>query len=149
MIVNPLYRYVIKCSLNPKIKGITNAISNEITYYYIQRQDSAIRTTDFRRFELVGILENLAEFYKKLGKNNLAELITTSRIPKAIFGNMNFFFYNGYDFDEVLSKMEERDFLTKLSKYEGDSKFKLKIKLFLLNPKIYYKMWKRLKNSID
>ena len=81
------------------------AISNEVTYYYIQRQDSAIRTTDFRRFELIGIFENLAEFYKKLGKNDLANLITTSRIPKAIFGNMNYFFYNNYDFDEVISKI--------------------------------------------
>ena len=45
--------------------------------------------------------------------------------------------------------MKELDLFTKLSKFEGDNKFKLKIRLFLLNPKIYYKMWKRLKNSID
>ncbi|MBQ9160358.1 MAG: glycosyltransferase family 2 protein [Methanobrevibacter sp.] len=129
--------------------GSDVAISNEVTYYYIQRQDSAIRTTDFRRFELVSILENLAEFYKKLGKNDLADLIITSRIPKAIFGNMNYFFYNNYDFDEVLSKMKELDLLDKMSKFKGDKKFAYKIKLFLLNPKIYYKSWKRLKNSID
>ena len=62
---------------------------------------------------------------------------------------MNYFFYNGYDFDEVIGKMKELDLFNKLSKFEGDSKFKLKIRLFLLNPKIYYNVWKRLKNSID
>lgn len=129
--------------------GENVAVSNEATYYYIQRQDSAIRTSDFRRFEIVDIYENLAEFYKKQGKNSLSDLIITSRIPKAIFGNMNYFFYNNYDFDEVISKMKEKDLLTKLSKYEGDKKFKYKIKLFLLNPKIYYNTWKKLKNSID
>ena len=91
----------------------------------------------------------MAEFYRGLGRDDLADLIITSRIPKAIFGNMNFFFYNDYDFDEVLAKMKELDLLDKLSKFEGDSKFKNKIRLFLLNPKLYYKMWKKLKNSID
>lgn len=124
-------------------------ISNEATYYYIQRQDSAIRTSDFRRFDIVKIFENLAEFYKDMGNEDLADLIVTSRIPKAIFGNMNYFFYNNYDFDEVINKMKELDLFSKLSKFEGDKKFKYKIKLFLLNPKIYYKSWKRLKNSID
>ena len=76
-------------------------------------------------------------------------MIITSRIPKAIFGNMNYFFYNGYDFDEVIGKMKELDLLSKLSKYEGNSKFKSKIRLFLLSPKLYYKTWKKLKNSID
>lgn len=51
--------------------------------------------------------------------------------------------------DRVISKMKELDLLTKLSKYQGDSKFKSKIRLFLLSPKIYYKTWKKLKNSID
>ena len=125
------------------------AVSNEATYYYIQRGDSAIRTSDFRRFDIVKIFEDLAEFYKELGKNDLADLIITSRIPKAIFGNMNYFFYNNYDFDEVISKMEELDLFTKLSKFEGDKKVKYKIKLFLLNPKLYYNSWKKLKNSID
>ncbi len=62
---------------------------------------------------------------------------------------MNFFFYNGYDFNEVTAKMDELNLFEKLSKYQGDSKFKLKIKLFLLNPKLYYKIWRKLKNSID
>jgi hypothetical protein len=125
------------------------AINNNVTYYYVQHSDSAIKTTEYRRFGIVKIFEDIAEFYRQNGKQEFADLIITSRIPKAIFGNMNFFFYNGYDFDEVLLKMKELDLLTKLSKFEGDGKFKMKIKLFLSNPKIYYKAWMKLKNSID
>lgn len=129
--------------------GDNIVISNEATYHYIQHSSSAIRTSEFRRFDVVEIFEQLAIFYKKQGLDDLANLIVTSRIPKAIFGNMNYFFYNGYDFNEVINKMKELDLFDKLSKFEGDSKFKLKIKLFLLNPRIYYNVWKKLKNSID
>ena len=128
--------------------GDTIAINNNVTYYYVQHDDSAIKSTEFKRFGIVEIFENLAEFYNKNNKPEIANLIITSRIPKAIFGNMNFFFHSGYDFDEVMSKMKELNLLEKLSKYEGDSKFKLKIKLFLLNPKMYYRSWMKLKNSI-
>jgi hypothetical protein len=128
--------------------GDTMAINNEVTYFYVQHSDSAINTTEYRRFGIVEIFENIAEFYKQNGKEEFSDLIITSRIPKAIFGNMNFFFYNGYDFDEVMAKMKELNLLEKLSKYQGDSKFKMKIRLFLLNPKLYYKMWRKLKNSI-
>ena len=136
-------------ALKVLIYGKEIAISNEVTYYYIQHPTSAIKTSEYRRFEVVEIFEKMAEFYRGLGRDDLADLIVTSRIPKAIFGNMNFFFYNDYDFDEVLSKMKELDLLSKLSKFEGDSKFKSKIRLFLLNPKLYYKTWKKFKNSID
>lgn len=129
--------------------GSEIVINNEVTYYYVQHPESAIKTTEYKRFGIVEIFEGLADFYNNNNKSELADLIITSRIPKAIFGNMNFFFHNGYDFDEVMGKMKELDLLTKLSKYEGDSKFKLKIKLFLANPKIYYKTWMKLKNSID
>lgn len=125
------------------------AVSNEITYYYVQHPESAIRTSDFKRFDVIKVFENLADFYRRQGHDDLSNLIITSRIPKAIFGNMNYFFYNGYGFDEVIDKMKELDLFDKLSKYEGDSKFALKIKLFLLNPKIYYIVWKKFKNSID
>ena len=128
--------------------GETIAINNEVTYFYVQHSDSAINTTEYRRFGIVEIFENIAEFYRKNGKEEFSDLIITSRIPKAIFGNMNFFFFNGYDFDEVIGKMKEFNLFEKLSKYRGDSKFKLKIRLFLLNPKLYYKMWIKLKNSI-
>ena len=144
-----IYGEDIEFALKALIYGKDIAISNEVTYYYIQHPASAIKTSEYRRFEIVGIFEQMAEFYRGLGRDDLADLIVTSRIPKAIFGNMNFFFYNDYDFDEVLAKMKELDLLDKLSKFEGDSKFKNKIRLFLLNPKLYYKMWKKLKNSID
>ncbi|WP_305514227.1 MULTISPECIES: glycosyltransferase [unclassified Methanobrevibacter] len=124
------------------------AINNNVTYYYVQHPNSAINTTDYRRFDIVKVFENLAEFYKNNNKQEFSDLIITSRIPKAIFGNMNFFFHKGYDFDEVMGKMKELNLFEKLSEYEGDSKFKLKIRLFLLNPKLYYKMWMKLKNSI-
>ncbi len=148
---NPDYIYGedIEFALKALSFGKEVAISNEVTYYYIQHEESAIKTSEYRRFEVVEIFENLAGFYEKQGKGDLADLIITSRIPKAIFGNMNYFFYNDYDFDEVIAKMKELDLFTKLSKYEGDSKFKFKIKSFLLNPKIYYKTWKKFKNSID
>ncbi|MGX8693738.1 MAG: glycosyltransferase family 2 protein [Methanobrevibacter sp.] len=125
------------------------AVSNEVTYHYIQHSSSAVRTSEFRRFDVVEIFEHLSDFYKSQGFDDLSDLIITSRIPKAIFGNMNYFFYSGYEFDDVISKMRELDLFSKLSKFEGDKKFKLKIKLFLLNPKIYYNVWKKLKNSID
>ena len=144
-----IYGEDIDFALRALLWGDEVAISNEATYYYIQHPQSAIKTSEYRRFEVIEIFEGLAEFYRNHGRDDLAELITTSRIPKAIFGNMNYFFYNGYDFDEVMSKMKELDLLKKLSKFEGDSKFKSKIKLFLLSPKIYYKTWKKLKNSID
>lgn len=136
-------------ALKTLIYGDFIHISNEVTYYYIQHSDSAIRTTEYRRFDIVPIFENLANFYRLHGKNDLANLIITSRIPRAIFGNMNYFFYSCYGFDEVMYVMKKRDLFSKLSKFKGDSKFSLKIKLFLLNPRLYYKMWFRFKNSID
>lgn len=144
-----IYGEDIEFALKALSFGRDVAISNEVTYYYIQHDKSAIKTSEYRRFEVVDIFEGLAEFYKSQGKDDLANMIITSRIPKAIFGNMNYFFYNGYDFEEVMAKMKELDLLTKLSRYEGDSKFKYKIKAFLLNPKIYYRTWKKFKNSID
>lgn len=128
--------------------GDEMAISNEATYIYIQRQTSAINTSKLQRFDFIAVLEDLADFYRKNNKDDLADLVVTSRIPKAIFGNMNFFFYNSYDYDDVIAKMKELDLFSKLSKYQGDMKFKLKTKLFLLNPKLYYILWKKFKNSI-
>ena len=144
-----IYGEDIDFALRALLWGDEVAISNEATYYYIQHSQSAIKTSEYRRLEVIQIFEDLAEFYRSHGRDDLAELIITSRIPKAIFGNVNYFFYYNYDFDEVMSKMKELDLLEKLSKFEGDSKFKSKIKLFLLSPKIYYKTWKKLKNSID
>ena len=128
--------------------GNSIKISNEITYYYIQHQDSLISTSKLKRFDFIPVLEDLALFFKNQNRSDLAELIYTSRIPKAIFGNMNYFFYNDYDYGEVIKKMKELDLFEKLSKFKGDKKFGLKIKLFLLNPKLYYILWKKFKNSI-
>lgn len=136
-------------ALKALIHGNTVHISNEVTYFYVQRSDSAIRTTEFKRFDIVQIFESLADFYRINGKNQLANLIITSRIPRAIFGNMNYFFYSCYGFDEVMYVMEKKDLFTKLSRFQGDAKFQLKVRLFLLNPKLYYKLWFRFKNSID
>lgn len=123
-------------------------VSNEITYFYIQHNASLTNTSKLKRFDYIPVLEDLADFYEKQNLNDLSSLIHTSRIPKAIFGNMNYFFYNDYSFDEVMLKMKDLDLFDKLSKFQGDRKFGLKIKLFLLNPKLYYKMWKKFKNSI-
>ena len=128
--------------------GDSIKISNEITYYYLQHQESLINTSKLRRFDYIPVLEDLAEFFKKQNKNELAGLVITSRIPRAIFGNMNYFFYKNYNFDEVIQKMKELNLFDKLSKFEGDKKFALKIRLFLFNPKLYYIMWKKFKNSI-
>lgn len=128
--------------------GESVAVSKEITYFYIQRVGSATSKAGLKRFNFIETLENLSKFYKSEGQDELASLIITSRIPKAIFGNMNYFFYHNYDFNEIMVKMNELDLFYKLSNFEGDFKFKLKIKLFLLNPKFYYKMWKKFKNTI-
>ena len=128
--------------------GDSIKVSNEITYYYIQREESLISTSKLKRFDYIPVLEDLAQFFKDKNLNDLSELMHTSRIPRAIFGNMNYFFYNGYDYDEVIGKMNDLDLFEKLSRFKGDKKFSLKIKLFLLNPKLYYIMWKKFKNSI-
>lgn len=128
--------------------GNSIKISNEITYYYIQRPESLIRTSKLKRFDYIPVLEDLAIFFEKQNLNDLAELIHTQRIPKAIFGNMNYFFYNNYDYDDVIKKMKDLDLFKKLSNFKGDKKFSLKIRLFLLNPKLYYIMWKKFKNTI-
>ena len=144
-----VYGEDIEFALKALIYGNRIHISNNVTYYYIQRTDSAVRTSEFRRFNIVEIFEELASYYRIRGRNDLANLIIYSRVPKAIFGNMNYFFYSCYGFDEVYYVMKKKNLLSKLSRYRGDFKFKLKIRLFLLNPRLYYKLWFRFKNSID
>lgn len=144
-----VYGEDIEFALKALIYGDRIHVSNEITYYYIQRYDSAIRTTEYKRFDIVEIFENLSNYYRIRGKNKLANLILFSRIPRAIFGNMNYFFYSCYGFDEVMYVMKKKNLFSKLARFRGDFKFKIKVQLFLLNPKLYYKMWFRFKNSID
>ena len=128
--------------------GNSIKVNNEITYYYIQHEKSLISTSKLKRFDYIPVLEDLAVFFKKQNQDDLSELVISSRIPRAIFGNMNYFFYNNYDYDEVIKKMKDLDLFTKLSNFKGDKKFSLKIKLFLFNPKLYYIVWKKFKNSI-
>ncbi|MBQ9025740.1 MAG: glycosyltransferase family 2 protein [Methanobrevibacter sp.] len=135
-------------ALRALILGNSIKISNEITYYYIQHQESLINTSKLKRFDFIPVLEDLAQYFRELSHPDLVRLIYTSRIPRAIFGNMNYFFYNDYDYGEVIEKMKELDLFNKLSNFKGDKKFELKIKLFLLNPKLYYILWKKFKNSI-
>lgn len=68
--------------------GESVAVGEEITYLYIQRNDSATSKSGLKRFNFIETLENLSKFYKSGGQNELADLIITSRIPRAIFGNM-------------------------------------------------------------
>lgn len=135
-------------ALKALIYGETIAISNQVTYFYLQHENQATSTLAFKRFEFIEILEDLAKLYEEKGYNDLSDLILTNRIPMAIFGNMNYFLFNNYDPVKVLSKMEELDFFDKLKRYKGNFKFSLKVKLFLLNPKLYIKIWKKFKNNI-
>lgn len=144
-----VYGEDIEFALKALIHGDRIHVSNEVTYYYIQRYDSAIRTTEYRRFDVVEIFENLSTYYRIHGKNKQADLIIYSRIPRAIFGNMNYFFYSCYGFEEVMYVMKKKNLFSKLARFRGNLKFKIKVQLFLLNPKLYYKMWFRFKNSID
>lgn len=135
-------------ALKALIHGKTVGVCNEASYFYLQHEGSATSTAEFKRFNFVETLENIADYYKNRGYDNLANEIIHNRIPRAIFGNMNYFFYNGYSFDDVVLKMKELNLFNKLSQFKGNFKFSLKIKLFLLNPKIYYKMWMKFKKSI-
>lgn len=119
------------------------------TYFYRQRENSSTDKANFKRFEVVEIFERLAEYYRENDLDDLADLIKTQRIPKAIFGNLMYFFYNSYDFQQTMNKMDEMNLLSKLRGFEGESNFGIKIKLFLLSPKLYYKLWKRFKDGIE
>lgn len=123
-------------------------ISNETTYFYVQHSSSLSSLSKLKRFNFVFTLDNLADFYEEKGYFELANLIHTSRIPKAIFGNMNYFFFNNYDYDEVINYMNKLSLFKRLSGFKGDLKFMLKIRLFLFSPKLYYSVWKKFKNSI-
>ncbi len=132
-------------------------VINKYTYFYYQNQESITQTISFKRFDSVKIFEDLIKDFNKVSNKNsssneLKDKLIHSRIPRYIFGNMNYFFYNNYNKDEIFKKMEELDLFNKLKQFKiyekRDIKFYLKIKLFLLNPNIYYKIWKKLKNRI-
>ena len=137
--------FALKNLIHMKYLGICD----KPTYFYRQREDSATKKADFKRFEIVNIFENLAIYYQKHNHDDLAEIIKTKRIPKAIFGNLMYFFYNNYDYSQTMDKMDKMNLFEKLKNFKGESKFSFKIKLFLLNPKLYYKTWKKFKDEIS
>ena len=128
---------------------------NKYTYYYYQEEESISRFSSLDRFESVQLFEGLYDYFNEFSHPvfaDLSEKLIHSRIPKFIFGNMNYFFYNDYDKDEIFKKMDELDLFNKLKEFKvyskGDWKFKLKMVLFSLSPNVYYKLWKRFKNRI-
>ena len=130
---------------------------NKYTYYYYQEKGSISESIAFKRFDSIILFEDLNVYFNDLSTYNpifkeLGDKLVHSRTPRFIFGNMNYFFYNDYDKDEVFKKMDELNLFDKLKDFKsfskGDGKFKLKIVLFSLSPNMYYKLWKRLKNRI-
>ena len=128
---------------------------NKYTYYYYQEEESISRFSSLDRFESVQLFEGLYDYFNEFSHPvfaDLSEKLIHSRIPKFIFGNMNYFFYNDYDKDEIFKKMDELDLFNKLKQFKvyskEDWKFKLKVVLFSLSPNLYYKLWKRFKNRI-
>ena len=140
-------RYLVNCDM---VKFV-----NKYTYYYYQMEESISRFSSLKRFESVQLFEGLYDYFNEFSHPvfaDLSEKLVHSRIPKFIFGNMNYFFYNNYDKDEIFKKMGELDLFNKLKEFKvysnGDWKFKLKVVLFSLSPDVYYKLWKRFKNRI-
>lgn len=133
-------------ALKNLINGQNVGICSDITYFYRQHNDSSINKADFKRFEFIHILENLEDYFRDYPQ--LVNLIITNRIPKAIFGNMLFFLVNDYSDDDVIEHMNKLNLFYKLKNFKGDLKYRLKINLFLLNPRLYIKLWKKFKNSI-
>ena len=130
---------------------------NKYTYYYYQEKGSISDSIAFKRFDSIILFEDLNVYFNDLSTYNpifkeLGDKLVHSRTPRFIFGNMNYFFYNDYDKDEVFKKMDELNLFDKLKDFKsfskGDGKFKLKIVLFSLSPNMYYRLWKRLKNRI-
>jgi|GEM_PF-382481 glycosyltransferase involved in cell wall biosynthesis len=137
------------------IHGKSIGISKDFTYFYLQHSKSVSHSISLERFQFINTLENLKGYFKDYDNNSedLVDLITTNRIPKAIFGNLMYLFYeNNCSFDEINNKMNELDLFNKLKMFKPydnqDNNFNRKIKLFLIYPKLYYKLWKRFKNSI-
>lgn len=156
---NEEFRYAEDTEFAIKYLANCNEVKfvNKYTYYYYQEEGSLRQSTSLRRFESVQLLDNLHTYFNGLSSEDpifdeLGEKLVHSRTPKFIFGNMNYFFYNDYDKDEVFKKMDELNLFGKLKDFKsfskGDGKFKLKIVLFSLSPNMYYRLWKRLKNRI-
>ncbi|MDL2246090.1 glycosyltransferase [Methanobrevibacter sp. OttesenSCG-928-K11] len=139
--------------------GNNVSIVNKPTYFYLQHAESATSNLYLKRFSIVEIFENLADFFKnnedkhsKEENIELENLIKYNRVPKAIFGNLMYFFYNNYDIKDIFNEMERLNLFSKLADFKmanfRDILFLIKTKVFLTNPTMYYKVWKTFKNSI-
>lgn len=147
---NEAYRYAEDTDFALRYLANCNYIRviDKYTYFYYQEKESISKSASLSRFESVELFESLYLYFKK--KNGaLADLVLFNRIPKFIFGNMNYFFANGYNKDEVFNKMSELGLFEKLKRFnpviKSDRKFKIKIKMFLTNPSLYYKLWMNFK----
>ncbi|MDR3063575.1 MAG: glycosyltransferase [Methanobrevibacter sp.] len=138
-------------ALKSLINGKNVAITNEFTYFYRIYPESTSSKKGLQRFQIIAIFEDLINYFKEYNLE-LEDLIKFNRIPKAIFGNLMYLFYNGSNLDEVLDEMEKLNLFFKLSNFKlsnfRDILFFIKSKFFLLNPRIYYKLWRKFKNSI-
>ncbi len=132
-------------------------VNDKYTYFYYQNKESLTKTSSLKRFESIKLFEELTLYFniisgKKSVFSELNDKLIHSRIPRYIFGNMNYFFYNNYNKEEIFKKMEELDLFNKLKQFKiyekRDLKFYLKVKLFLINPNLYYKIWKKFKKGI-
>lgn len=136
-------RYLANCN---EVKFV-----NKYTYFYYQEEESISKSCALKRLESVQHFEGLYSYLNDFNKE-LGEKLVHSRIPKFIFGNMNYLFYIDYDKDEIFKKMYELNLFNKLKDFKiyskEDWKFKLKIRLFLLSPEFYYTLWKMFKNRI-
>lgn len=131
------------------------SITHEFTYLYFQREGSITSNVYLERFDFVNVLDNFAKYYmdnSKTRNKEIIDLIYTKRIPKAIFGNLMFLFYCDFPYDMIMDKVQSMGLLDKLGDFKStsslDRKFNIKIRLFLISPKIYYTFWKIFKNSI-
>lgn len=156
---NEKYRYGEDTTFALKYLSNCNNVRviDKYTYFYYQNQESITKTNSFNRFESIKLFEELTLYFniisdKKASFKQLNNKLIHSRIPRYIFGNMNYLFYNDYNNDDIFRKMDELDLFNKLKQFKvyekKDIKFYLKVKLFLINPDLYYKLWKKLKNKI-
>ena len=150
----------IDFALKALFSAKTISIVDKTTYFYRKYENSASSKLGLNRFQLIAIYDNLTNYFKNNNKhfskdeiNDLEKLIKYNRIPKAIFGNLMYLFFNDYDIGDILNEMERLNLFSKLSMFKiaifNDILFLFKSKLFLANPSIYYKLWKTFKNSIN
>ena len=160
---NVTYGEDTEFALKSLLYAKTIAYTEQATYYYLQNDTSSTSQSFLERFNFIKILEDLSKYYHdyKMPKEELLDypylqeiidLIENYRIPKAIFGNLMYLFYKDYPFTEAMEKMEEINYQERLRRFKPYTKkdliFLFKTQIFLLNPKIYYKLWKTFKNSI-